>query len=303
MASHAESLPARARARVDVLVQERRHLLNLGYRLLGSLTDAEDVAQETYARWYALDEAERDRIRSPGAWLTTAATRICLDVLGSARVRRERYTGSWLPEPVPDPVTAPDPADQITLDDSVSMALLVVLDTLTAAERVPFVLHDVYAYPFPEIARIVDRTPGACRQLAASARARVRSTDPEAPASPTAEQAATVRRFKQAWDEADIRALVALLDPDVIAVADGGGKASALPEPMRGGPSVARFLVEAVRRGPRLDVVEQPVNGEPGLAARADGAVVTVVAFRFGARRITHLWAIRNPDKLRPWAA
>lgn len=288
---------------VDVLLRERPHLLNLGYRLLGTLSDAEDAVQETYTRWYALSEAERDRIRSPGAWLTTATSRVCLDVLGSARVRRERYTGSWLPEPVPDAASASDPADKITLDDSVSMALLVVLDTLTAAERVPFVLHDVYAFPFAEIARIVDRTPGACRQLAASARARVRSAAPDTSANLTAEHARKVRKFKQAWDRADLGALVALLDPDVTAVADGGGKASAAPHPVRGDAAVARFLVDTARRGRELGLVERSVNGEPGLVARVDGAVATVYAFQLAGGRITRLWAMRNPDKLRSWAA
>ncbi|MET8545339.1 sigma-70 family RNA polymerase sigma factor, partial [Kitasatospora sp. NPDC004799] len=164
-------------------MNERRRLLNLAYRMLGSLADAEDVVQETYARWYALPRREREGIASPGGWLTTVASRICLNLLGSARARRERYVGEWIPEPLPagrewtdaaaDP--AADPADRITLDESVSMAFLVVLEAMTPAERVAFVLHDVFRYPFAEVAAIVGRSPAACRQLATSARRRVRA--------------------------------------------------------------------------------------------------------------------------------
>jgi RNA polymerase sigma factor (sigma-70 family) len=159
------------------LIGERRHLLSLAFRMLGTVVEAEDAVQETYVRWYRMDQAERDQVQVPRAWLTRVASRICLDMLGSARGRRERYVGPWLPEPVPTSAfteTGPDPLDQVTLDDSVNTAFLVVLEAMTPAERVAFVLHDVFAVPFPEIAQIVGRTPAACRQLAASARARVR---------------------------------------------------------------------------------------------------------------------------------
>src|SRR5215471_16084740 len=144
------------------IMSERRQLINVAYRLLGSLAEAEDAVQETYARWYALSPPQRDVIASPGAWLTTVTSRICLDQLGSARARRERYVGQWIPEPLPEPAewlsgaAAPaDPADRVTLDESVSMAFLVVLESMTPAERVAFILHDVFGYPFAEIACIV----------------------------------------------------------------------------------------------------------------------------------------------------
>ena len=160
------------------VMAERGRLIGLAYRLLGSLAEAEDAVQEAYARWYALTPDQQDAIGSPAAWLTTVASRICLDLLGSARARRERYVGQWIPEPLPGPAAwastrpAADPADRVTLDESVSMAFLVVLESMTPAQRVTFILHDVFAYPFTDVAQIVGRTPAACRQLATSARRR-----------------------------------------------------------------------------------------------------------------------------------
>src|SRR6204780_800400 len=156
---------------LSAIMSERRQLTNLSYRLLGSLADAEDVVQETYARWYAMSRQQQEAIQSPGGWLTTVASRICLDVLGSARVRRESYVGEWIPEPLPDRTewitgraggTTVDPADRVTLDESVNMAFLVVLESMTPAERVAFILHDVFRYSFAEVAEIVGRTSAAC---------------------------------------------------------------------------------------------------------------------------------------------
>src|SRR6516162_1918898 len=181
---------------LSAIISERRQLINLTYRLLGSLAEAEDAVQETYARWYALSRQQQDAIESPGAWLTTVASRICLDLLGSARARRERYVGEWIPEPLPEPTewmsgrpggTPADPADRVTLDESVSMAFLVVLDSMTPGERVAFILHDVFGYPFADVAEIVGRTPGASRKLASSARQRIHAARP--PAGPGAHQA------------------------------------------------------------------------------------------------------------------
>jgi RNA polymerase sigma-70 factor (ECF subfamily) len=290
------------------IISERRQLINVAYRLLGSLAEAEDAVQETYARWYALTPAQRDAIASPGAWLSTVASRICLDQLRSARARRERYVGQWIPEPLPEPAEwisgrpgAPaDPADRITLDESVSMAFLVVLESMTPAERVAFILHDVFGYPFAEIARIVGRTPAACRQLASSGRRRVRAAQtPAAPA--TARQAAIIRDFKKAWQAGDIAALVALLDPDAIATADGGGLATAALHPIEGAEQVARYLNDLAARGPGLAILERTVNGQPGLIAQRSGLTVTVFAFEIAGDRISRIWAVRNPDKLRPW--
>ncbi|MFI8458810.1 RNA polymerase sigma factor SigJ [Kitasatospora sp. NPDC085464] len=290
------------------IMGERRRLINLAYRLLGSLADAEDVVQETYARWYAMPRREREAIGSPGGWLTTVASRICLNVLGSARVRRERYVGEWIPEPLPEgrewtsaATTAPaDPADRITLDESVGMAFLVVLESMTPAERVAFVLHDVFRYPFAEVAAIVGRSPAACRQLATSARRRIRVA--QAPAVPTGAQAAVVREFKRAWEAKDLRSLMGVLDPGATVIADSGGLVGALPHPLSGNERIARAYLEIARLAPATTLLECTVNGLPGLVARQGGVTVTVIAFRIADDRITHIWAVRNPEKLRPWA-
>ncbi|WP_018531736.1 RNA polymerase sigma factor SigJ [Streptomyces sp. HmicA12] len=288
------------------MMSERRRLTGLAYRLLGSLADAEDVVQETYSRWYAMPRERQDTIESPGAWLMKVAGRICLDQLRSARVRRESYVGEWIPEPVPgggwgDVGGVTDPADRVTLDESISMAFLVVLESMTPAERVAFVLHDVFRYPFPEVAQIVGRSPAACRQLAVSARRRVRGARP--PAAMEAEHAAVVRDFKAAWDAKDIRALIGLLAPDVTAVGDGGGVVSALLHPVEGGEPVAQYFMMLSERVPGLTVEERTVNGQPGFVLQASGALAAVMAFDVADGRIRNIWTVRNPEKLRPWSA
>jgi RNA polymerase sigma factor (sigma-70 family) len=288
--------------------EDRRLLMGICYRLLGSVSDAEDAVQETYARWYALSVPHRDEIASPTAWLTTTASRICLDVLDSARVKRVAYVGQWLPEPIPNArewttLTGSglnaDPADRMTLDESVSMALLVVLETMTPAERVSFVLHDVFGYPFGDIADIVGRSSQACRQLASSARRRLRAA--HARAAPATEHASVVSAFKAAWETGDLSALVALLDPDSTAITDGGGLVSAAIEPIRGPAAIAAFLLDVLRRQPDLDLAVADVNGQDGLVARSQGRTLAVVAVAVKAARIETIWALRNPLKLRAW--
>jgi RNA polymerase sigma-70 factor, ECF subfamily len=297
---------------LTAIMSERRQLTNLAYRLLGSLAEAEDAVQETYTRWYALSRQQQDAIDSPGAWLTTVTSRICLDLLRSARARRERYVGEWIPEPLPEqaewisgrPGTAmTDPADRVTLDESVGMAFLVVLESMTPPQRVAFILHDVFGYSFAEIAEIVGRTPAACRQLASSARRRIRAA--QAPVTPPARQAGIVRAFKQAWEAKDIGALIGLLDPDATATADGGGLAITFLHPIEGGEQIARAWIEIANRAAASNttILERTVNGQPGLVAQQDGVIVTVFAFDVAGDRIKHIWAQRNPDKLRPWTA
>jgi RNA polymerase sigma factor (sigma-70 family) len=288
---------------MNAVMGERRHLINLAYRLLGSLADAEDAVQETYARWYAMSGDQQKAIQSPGAWLTTVTSRICLDVLGSARVRRERYVGEWVPEPLPEPAEwesgRSDPADRVTLDESIDMAFLVVLEATTPAERVAFILHDVFRYPFPEVAAIVGRTPAACRQLATSARRRIRAA--RVPPAPAARRAGIVRDFKLAWEAKDIGALVGLLDPQAAADSDGGGQVTSVLRPVVGSEQIARYAIEIAARVPSLTILERTVNGQPGLVAQQDGVTVTVMAFDIADGRIKHIWAVRNPEKLRAW--
>lgn len=294
---------------LDALMSERRQLINRAYRLLGSLAEAEDAVQETYTRWYAMSRQQQDAIENPGAWLTTVVGRICLNLLGSARARRETYVGEWIPEPLPENSewisgradgAAADPADRITLDESVNLAFLVVLESMTPAERVAFILHDVFCHSFAEVAEIVGRTPAACRQLASSARRRIRAA--RSPTTSASQRAAVVRDFKQAWEAKDIDALVGLLDPDATAIADGGGLAITFPHPIEGAEHIAHVWREIARRKPdSMTFLERTVNGQPGLVAQQDGVVVSVYAFEVLDDRIKHIWVVRNPEKLRRW--
>jgi RNA polymerase sigma-70 factor (ECF subfamily) len=292
---------------LSAIMSERRQLIGVAYRLTGSLADAEDVVQETYARWYAMSPQAQAAIEVPGAWLTKVASRICLDLLGSARVRRERYVGEWIPEPLPGREwingasvgVAANPADRATLDESITMAFLVVLEEMTPAQRVAFVLHDVFRYPFAEVAEIVGRTPDACRQLASTARRSVRAA--QAPVVPAARQADIVRKFKRAWESKDIDALVDLLDPDARMTADGGGVVKAAMHPIEGSAQIARYVMALAEKVSGLTMLERTVNGRPGLVAQQDGVTATVMICDVVGDKIVRIWAVRNPDKLRPW--
>ncbi|MFF3748956.1 RNA polymerase sigma factor SigJ [Streptomyces sp. NPDC002018] len=291
------------------LMAERRRLLDVGYRMLGSVQDAEDVVQETYARWYALSEEEQQAVDTPLAWLTRVASRVCLDHLASARVRRERYTGEWLPEPVRGGAAwtsaagggAGDPADRITLDESVGMGMLVVLDSITPAERVAFVLHDVFGVPFTEIAETVGRSPAACRQLASSARRRLAHRRPVGGTGP--EHGRVVSAFREACETGDLAALVALLDPDAESRSDGGGKVRAALRPVVGRDKVARLFLGLMRREPEVELGEEGINGAPGLTVRVAGTTVAVLTLEVRDGLITHLWLMVNPDKLHGWTS
>lgn len=294
----------------DGLTRERGNLINLAYRLLGTFSDAEDAVQEGFARWYALGHDQQQKIRSPGAWLTTVVGRICLDQLKSARVQRQSYVGEWIPEPLPggsewlvgqigggEP--PPDPLDRVTLDESIQMAFMVVLETLTPAERVSFILHDVFQYSFVETADIVGRSPAACRQLATSARRRIASSEFRS-GSATA-SAMTVHDFLRAWEAQDIRSLVGLLDPNVASFADSGGHVPLAFETVRGAQEVATALAKLIRRTPTLNLCECKVNGQPGIEVRQEGLVVSVLAFEVTVNRIVRIWVVRNPEKLGAW--
>jgi len=234
-------------------------------------------------------------IRDLGAWLTTTVSRLALDALGRAQARRERYVGPWLPEPLVEDIAAGDPADWVTLDESVSMALLVVLERLTPAERTSFLLHDVFGLPFAEIAGVVGRSPAAVRQLAARARQHVADGRPRFP--PThAEQRELVAAFAAACAEGDLERLVTMLDPDVVWRGDGGGKVASRPG-AQGAERVAAALLALTQRPPR-QIAMATVNGAPGLVLRDADGVLSVISFTVDGGRIAAIDVVRNPDKL-----
>ncbi|MDQ3678145.1 MAG: RNA polymerase sigma factor SigJ [Actinomycetota bacterium] len=277
---------------------QRPRLLRLAYSQLGSLVEAEDVVQEA---WLRLERTDATGIEDLGAWLTTVVSRLGLDALGSARVRRERYVGPWLPDPLLDmPSSEGDLADRVTLDESVSLALLFVLERLSPAERTAFVLHDVFGYSFGEIAEIVGRTPQAARQLASRARRHVSEQRPRQ--SGTAEQQrALVEAFAAAAGDGDVDALLAVLDPEVVMRSDGGGQVNAARKPLIGADRVSRAVAALGRKfaaGMIIRTVD--VNGQPGLLTRvADRDEMSVISFTVDRGRITTIHIQRNPHKLR----
>ncbi|RRR84054.1 RNA polymerase sigma factor SigJ [Streptomyces sp. RP5T] len=298
---------------LDSVMADRRRLLSLAFRMTGTLADAEDVVQETYVRWYRLTPEERDGINVPAAWLTRVASRISLDLLRSARARRETYVGQWLPEPVPADLfadtaqatpgprhPAADPLDRVTLDDAVSMALLTVLEAMTPAERVAFVLHDVFGVPFDEIAGVVGRSPAATRQLATSARRHVRGGR-RAPISPR-EHDETVRAFLDATVGGDIEALLRVLAPDVELRADGGGFVNAAPRVISGSDHVSRWLMGVMRKQPALRLERRDTADGLGYVLRNEGRLYGVITFGVSDGYITHVWLMLNPMKLTSWS-
>lgn len=285
------------------VVGERGYLTGLAFRMLGTIADAEDAVQETYIRWYRQSDPERASIESARAWLTRVIGRICLDMLTSARARRERYVGPWLPEPVPLHAFAPDmgdwPAERVALDDTVSTALLVLLESMTPAERVAFVLHDVFGVPFTEIGEIVGRSPAACRQLAVSARTRVRRSP--ARTVSRAEHDRVVRAFARAARSGDMAALIATLDPDVVARSDGGGRVSAARNPIHGADRVARYLTGALRTIPSVRLADRQTNDGLGFVLQAEDSVVGLVTLEVDGGVVTQVRLVLNPDKLTLW--
>ncbi|MFH8369036.1 RNA polymerase sigma factor SigJ [Streptomyces sp. NPDC018031] len=284
----------------------RGRLWAVAYRITGSVADADDAVQEAWLRWHALPDGAAEE---PRAYLTTVVSRICYDQLSSARARRETYVGPWLPEPVLDgagPVHAIGPAapeDRVTLDESVGMALLAVLERLTPAERTAFILHDVFAVPFAEIAEVVGRTPEAVRQLASRARRHVRDEAPRRNVD-RAEHRRAVDAFLSAVVGGDIEGLMRVLDPRVVWLADSGGKVrGAARRPVVGQDNVARLTRALGRRYTpgRTRLTVRDVNGAPGLVwVEPDGPRAGIIAFTLGdGGRITEIDVVVNPEKLR----
>jgi RNA polymerase sigma-70 factor (ECF subfamily) len=281
----------------------RRRLLGLAYRMLGSMAEAEDAVQEVYLRWH---DTDRDSVGDPRAFLMTTTTRISLDVLKSARVRREEYVGPWLPDPVTDTASlAPDV--QTELAEDLSVALLLALDRLSPLERAAFLLHDVFDYSFSQVADALGRNEAACRQLASRARAHVRETRPQGVIPPRASSAIDPKHekllsaFLNASRSGDIAALTRLLASDVKVVSDGGGKVPAALKVIEGADHVAAFLVGVVRRGWTDDMTLRfaTINGLPGLLMSGPDGLVQTNAFEFEGDAVKAIYAVRNPDKLK----
>lgn len=276
----------------DPFTAHRDLLFTVAYELLGSAADAEDVVQDAWLKWDAVDQ---EQVHNPRAYLVRIVSRTALDHLRTLRRRREDYVGPWLPEPL---VTGPDVAADVELAESVSMAMLLVLETLSPTERAIFVLREVFGLDYDELADAVDKTPGAVRQIAHRARSHVTSRRPRADVS-RAEAEAAVTAFRRALGTGDLQALADTLAPDVVALADGGGVKQALPRPVRGAEKVARlYLAGLARFGDRLTVEPLEINGSPALLVRLDGEVDSVLAFAVVDRRITGLYGVRNPEKL-----
>ncbi len=285
----------------------RRRLLGLAYRMLGSMADAEDAVQETYLRWHA---ADRNRVSDPKAFLMTTTTRICLDMLTSARARHEEYVGPWLPEPVMDTgALAPDSRTELAED--LSIALLLILDQLSPLERAAFLLHDVFDFAFSEVATALERSEAACRQLAARARAHVREARPRGVNRPAPsggidpKHAQLISAFAAATQSGDLNALMRLLARDVRIVTDGGGKVRAALHVIEGADRAAQFLVDVTRKRPgawwRDDFRPRfaMINGLPGIVVEALEGTVQTSAFEIEDGVIRALYVVRNPDKLR----
>lgn len=279
----------------------RPRLEGFAYRMIGSRADACDLVQETWLRWRRVDPGI---IADPGAWLLTTCARLALNQLGSARSRRETYVGPWLPDPWPDEGAA-DPAARAEIDDSVSIALLVALERLSAAERAAFILHETFGYSFDEIAILLERRPEACRQLASRARSALRSGRSRFPTTAAA-HSRLVTAFMDAARAGEVERLRALLAEEVELHPDGGGKTVTLPEVLHGADAVAGFLVGVWRslsnRKTRASIRLRRFNGAPGALVFADDELVAALQVVIAGGRIQRIYAHRNPDKLR-WLA
>lgn len=280
------------RGRLDAFEAERSRLLGLAYRITGSRSTADDIVQDAWLRW---DRADRDDIERPAAWLTTVTSRLALDHLKSARTTRETYVGPWLPEAA---TSDPGPAEQAELAESLTIGFLAMLERLAPVERVVFLLADVFAVPFDDIAAVVDKTPEACRQVASRARTRVREGRPRY--APTDDEAWRVAvAFMSAAQEGDLDGLVSLLADDALVVSDGGAERHAARRPIVAA-RIPRFVTNlAARTPPDAELTMRLVNGQPTLIATEAGEVTLSATVAVAEGKVTHLWVLRNPDKLR----
>ncbi|MFD5359483.1 RNA polymerase sigma-70 factor [Streptomyces tendae] len=288
----ATGVGAAADAATEDFVAHRNLLFTVAYEMLGSAADAEDVLQETWLRWAGVD---LDTVRDRRAYLVRITTRQALNRLRTLGRRKESYVGSWLPEPL---LTTPDVAEDVELADSVSMAMMLVLETLAPVERAVFVLREVFDLGYDEIAEAVEKSPAAVRQIAHRARAHVAARRPRGEVS-AAESRRALAAFQRAVETGDLQGLLDILSPDVVLLGDGGGIKQAVLRPIVGADKVARLMLGGLGKldmAMRMDPAQ--VNGHPALVVRLDGELDTVVAVRFDEGRITGLYAVRNPEKL-----
>jgi RNA polymerase sigma-70 factor (ECF subfamily) len=271
----------------------------IAYRMLGSMAEAEDAVQETFLRWHRQDQARQvSEIREPKAWLITTLTRHCIDRLRAAKAQRESYVGMWLPEPVVEE-PAVEPVDRLELAETLSMALLMMLERLTPDERAAFLLHEVFETDYPDVARILGKTEPACRQLVHRAKERVKAGKPRFTPS-RAEQEKVMAGFKQAVASGDVAGLAALFSPEATLYSDGGGKATATLNPIYGAEKIARFFIGVRDKQPEGHRIEpRIVNGSLGYVVYVGDTVLQASHFAFDGDRITEVHIVRNPDKLR----
>jgi len=281
--------------RLATFDQYRSLLFSIAYRMLGSVADAEDMLQETFIRW---QQAREEEFRSPRAFLITIISRLCINHLQSARVKREEYVGQWLPEPI---VTGPgsDPLEIIRVDESLSMAFLVMLERLTPVERAVFLLREVFEYEYPEIATVLGESEANCRQILHRARQHVTAMRPRFKTSQR-QKSDLLERFLKATGSGDLEGLVELLASDIVLHTDGGGKAVAAPNLIRGARNVARGAMGTLKKLVPKNLVFRlaQINGEPGLVSYLDGKAYSVLTLEAGAGHIQTIYVVTNPEKL-----
>jgi RNA polymerase sigma-70 factor (ECF subfamily) len=281
--------------RLETFDQHRSLLFSIAYRMLGSVADAEDMLQETYIRW---QQTRDETIRSPRAFLVTVVSRLCINQLQSARVQREEYVGQWLPEPIVTDLRS-DPLGIVKIDESLSMAFLVLLERLTPIERAVFLLREVFEYEYSEIAAVIGQNEVNCRQILRRARQHVSAMRPRFEAS-TAKQSDLLQRFLQAIGTGDMEGLLGLLSHDVVLHSDGGGKAVAVPNLVRGADNVIRGILGAFRKLLPKTLVRRParINGVPGVVSYLDGKPYSVVTLDVADGHIQAIYILTNPEKL-----
>ncbi|MEU7632770.1 RNA polymerase sigma-70 factor [Nocardia sp. NPDC049220] len=276
----------------EAFVAHRNLLFTVAYEMLGSVADAEDVLQETWLRWVEVDLSQ---VRDQRAYLVRSTTRQALNRLRTLQRRKVAYVGSWLPEPL---LTAPDVADDVELSENLSLALLLILETLSPTERAVFVLHEVFDFGYDDIAATIDKTPSAARQIAYRARRHVDARRPRTPVSPE-ETRAALNSFQSALATGNLQGLLEVLAPDVVFVSDGGGLKLAALRPVVGADKVLHYMAGSVAKaGGAFTSEPTAINGNPGLILRVDGVIDGVLALRVDNARVTGLYYVRNPEKL-----